>query len=251
MRDLPAPAYAVGFVRTYARTLGLDEDEVVRRFREASGPAVQRKTDLVFPEPVPERGLPAGAVVLAGAVLAVGAYIGWYQWSGSGDRTVDAVAPVPPRIEQAARLEPAPAPSLATPPPAPSPTTAQAAPVPPLAPAAALPAAPAAAPPAAAATEGRILIRARADSWIQLRDRGTGTVILNRVLRPGETYAVPPREGLLFSTGNAGGLDILVDGQPIPALGGAQSVRRDLLLEPDRLKSGQPPQPAATPRPAQ
>lgn len=250
VRDLPAPAYAVGFVRTYARALGLDEDEVVRRFREASGPAVQRKTDLVFPEPVPERGLPAGAVILVGAVLAAGAYIGWYQWSGSGNRTVDAVAPVPARIEQAARPEPpaAPAPDLAAPPPAPmpppatSPLNAQAAPPP-------------APPPAAATPEGRIVLRAKADAWIQLRDRGTGTVILNRVLRPGETYAVPPREGLLFTTGNAGGLDILVDGQPVPALGGVQSVRRDLLLEPDRLKSGQPPQAVtaapATPRPAQ
>src|SRR3954464_10145030 len=44
VRDLPAPAYAVGFVRTYARALGLEEAEVVRRFREASGPAVSRKT---------------------------------------------------------------------------------------------------------------------------------------------------------------------------------------------------------------
>ncbi|WP_245624435.1 helix-turn-helix domain-containing protein [Belnapia moabensis] len=250
VRDLPAPAYAVGFVRTYARALGLDEDEVVRRFREASGPAVQRKTDLVFPEPVPERGLPAGAVILVGAVLAVGAYIGWYQWSGSGNRTVDAVPPVPARIERAARPEPppAPAPDLAAPPPslaappAASPLNAQAAPPPP------------APPPAAATPEGRIVLRAKADAWIQLRDRATGTVILNRVLRPGETYTVPPRDGLLFTTGNAGGLDILVDGQPVPALGGAQSVRRDLLLEPDRLKSGQPLQaatPAPAPRPAQ
>jgi cytoskeleton protein RodZ len=246
VRDLPAPAYAVGFVRTYARALGLDEDEVVRRFREASGPVVQRKTDLVFPEPVPERGLPAGAVILVGAMLAVGAYAGWYQWSGSGDRTVDAVAPVPARIEQAARLEPAPA-ATPSPPPAASPVNAQAAPAPPLA------TAPPAPPPAATATEGRIVLRARADAWIQLRDRGTGTVILNRVLRPGESYTVPPREGLLFTTGNAGGLDIMVDGQPVPALGGAQAVRRDLLLEPERLKSGQPPVAAAAamPRPAQ
>lgn len=246
VRDLPAPAYAVGFVRTYARALGLDEDEVVRRFREASGPVVQRKTDLVFPEPVPERGLPAGAVILVGAMLAVGAYAGWYQWSGSGDRTVDAVAPVPARIEQAARLEPAPA-ATPSPPPAASPVNAQAAPAPPLA------TAPPAPLPAATATEGRIVLRARADAWIQLRDRGTGTVILNRVLRPGESYTVPPREGLLFTTGNAGGLDIMVDGQPVPALGGAQAVRRDLLLEPERLKSGQPPVAAAAamPRPAQ
>ncbi len=246
VRDLPAPAYAVGFVRTYARALGLDEDEVVRRFREASGPVVQRKTDLVFPEPVPERGLPAGAVILVGAMLAVGAYAGWYQWSGSGDRTVDAVAPVPARLEHAARLEPAPA-ATPSPPPAASPVNAQAAPAPPLA------TAPPAPPPAATATEGRIVLRARADAWIQLRDRGTGTVILNRVLRPGESYTVPPREGLLFTTGNAGGLDIMVDGQPVPALGGAQAVRRDLLLEPERLKSGQPPVAAAAamPRPAQ
>lgn len=246
VHDLPAPAYAVGFVRTYARALGLDEDEVVRRFREASGPVVQRKTDLVFPEPVPERGLPAGAVILVGAMLAVGAYAGWYQWSGSGDRTVDAVAPVPARLEHAARLEPAPA-ATPSPPPAASPVNAQAAPAPPLA------TAPPAPPPAATATEGRIVLRARADAWIQLRDRGTGTVILNRVLRPGESYTVPPREGLLFTTGNAGGLDIMVDGQPVPALGGAQAVRRDLLLEPERLKSGQPPVAAAAamPRPAQ
>ena len=101
VRDLPAPAYAVAFVRAYAKALGLDADEVVRRFREASGPAVQRKTDLVFPEPVPERGVPAGAVMLVGAVLAVGAYIGWYQWSGSGTRTVD-VVPAPPRARSRA-----------------------------------------------------------------------------------------------------------------------------------------------------
>ncbi|MBK1660723.1 hypothetical protein CKO45_21100, partial [Paracraurococcus ruber] len=96
IRDLPAPAYAVGFVRTYARALGLDADEMVRRFREASGPTVARKTDLVFPEPVPDRGVPAGAVILGGVVLAIGAYVGWYQWSGSGNRVVDAVPPPPP-----------------------------------------------------------------------------------------------------------------------------------------------------------
>ena len=103
VRDLPALAYAVGFVRTYARSLGLDENDMVRRFREASGPNVARKTDLVFPEPVPDRGVPAGAVILLGAVLAIGAYVGWYQWSGSGTRTVDAVPPPPPAIEQALR----------------------------------------------------------------------------------------------------------------------------------------------------
>jgi cytoskeleton protein RodZ len=123
-------------------------------------------------------------------------------------------------------------------------------------PAAGTPPTPAAAPPPAVPArleEGRVVLRARADTWIQVRDRQAGAVLVNRVLRPGETWAVPAREGLLLNTGNAGGLEILVDGQLTPGLGAAQAVRRDVPLDPDRLKSGAPPAPATTaaPRPAQ
>ncbi|WP_431268400.1 helix-turn-helix domain-containing protein [Dankookia sp. P2] len=255
VRDLPAPAYAVGFVRTYARSLGLDEADMVRRFREASGPTVDRKTDLVFPEPVPDRGVPAGAVMLVGVVLAVGAYIGWYQWSGSGSRTVDAVPPPPAAIEQALREgsppETVPEPAA----PSPNPTNANAAPVP-VVPArpliAVAPTPPAAAPtPPLSAAEGRILLRAKAEAWIQVRERQAGSVLVNRVLRPGESWQVPARDGLLLSTGNAGGLEVLVDGQPTAGLGAGPSVRRDLQVDAERLKAGQPLAPLAPqPRPA-
>ena len=261
IRDLPAPAYAVGFVRTYARSLGLDEADVVRRFREASGPNVARKTDLVFPEPVPDRGVPAGAVILAGVVVALGAYIGWYQWSGSSGRMVDAVPPPPAAIEQALR-DGSPPETAPAPPAAPNPSNANAAPVPvPVLPA--RPAVPAQSPtpaPAPAATpaaptppapgEGRVLLRARAEVWIQVRERQGGPVLVNRVLRPGESWQVPAKDGLLLSTGNAGGLEVLVDGQPTPGLGAGPSVRRDLQIDADRLKAGQPILPAAAPRPA-
>ncbi|WP_165982572.1 helix-turn-helix domain-containing protein [Dankookia rubra] len=255
VRDLPAPAYAVGFVRTYARSLGLDEADVVRRFREASGPTVARKTDLVFPEPVPDRGVPAGAVMLVGAVLALGAYIGWYQWSGSGSRTVDAVPPPPPAIEQALREGSPPETVPELPAAAPSPSNANAAPVPVLPgkpPAgAAVPAPPPAAPAAPTAPEGRILLRARAEVWIQVRERQGGPVLVNRVLRPGESWQVPARDGLLLSTGNAGGLEVLVDGLPTPGLGAGQMVRRDLQVDAEKLKAGQPLSPLAPPlRPA-
>ncbi len=268
VRDLPAPAYAVGFVRTYARSLGLDESEMVRRFREASGPNAGRKTDLVFPEPVPDRGVPAGAVILVGVVLALGAYVGWYQWSGSGTRTVDAVPPPPPAIEQALR-EGSPPETVPEPPAAaaPSPTSAVAAqapglpgrPAPPVligppVPTAPVPTPVAAAVPAPAAGEGRVLLRAKAaEVWIQVRERQGGPVLVNRVLRPGEAWQVPAKDGLLLSTGNAGGLEVLVDGQTAPGLGAGQSVRRDLQIDADKLKAGQPlaslaPPPA--PRPA-
>jgi cytoskeleton protein RodZ len=278
VQEMPAPAYAIGFVRSYARALGLDEDDVVRRFRDSIGPVVPRKTDLVFPEPVPERGVPAGAVMLVGAVLAVGAYVAWYNWSASGGRSVDAVPPPPPQIEQAAR-EAAP-PVVVMPSPVPAPTAVEplaagrppmAATVPPPAagrppvatapaPAAGTPPPAVIPPPAASAPaaipspaspagteEGRVVLRAKADTWLQVRDRQTGAVLLNRVLRPGESWAVPAREGLLLHTGNAGGLEILVDGQLTSGLGAAQAVRRDIPLDPERLKAGDTSAPAGRP----
>ena len=112
--DLPGNAYALGFLRTYATTLGLDADEMTRRFR-AEVAAVNAKTELTFPAPVPERGVPAGAVILLGVVLAVGAYVGWY---GLAERAPPghAVRPLPEhlaRLAEPTALAPKPIPALA------------------------------------------------------------------------------------------------------------------------------------------
>jgi len=259
LKDLPGPAYAVGFVRSYAAALGLDADEAVRRFRDMTGGAANgRNGDLVFPEPVPSRGVPAGALVAVGAVLAVGAYVAWYNWSGSGDRVVDAVPPVPPRLEQAAqegqRLRP-PAVPAATPavPVAPaSPTQAAAAPAagapapPPAAPVAPVAAAPRPPPPAGPVT---IQLRARGESWVQIRDTRANQTILDRVLRNGETFQVPTREGLVLTTGRAENLDILLNEEPSPVLSGVTGVRRGIALEVERLR--QPEGTPAAARPAE
>jgi len=95
--DLPGNAYAIGFLRTYASTLGLDPDELTRRFR-AEAAEVNQLTRLSFPAPVPGRGVPAGAVVLLGVALAIGAYIGWYRLSGNGELPPEVVPPVPARL---------------------------------------------------------------------------------------------------------------------------------------------------------
>ena len=276
LRDLPGAAYAVGFVRSYAAALGLDPDEMARRFRDLTGPAAV-KPRLVFPEPVPDRGMPAGLMIGVGAMVAVGAYVAWFNWSGGGSRTVDVVPPVPPRLEAAAEqgrtqlptrdgASPGALPLAALPPPGGN-TSAQAATVPaapvppafqaaavsvtPAVPPVAAPAAPATAP--AAPPDGtRIVLRARASSgdgaWVQVRDPLSGQTLLNRVLRPGETWPVPPRAGLLLDTGKANELDILLDGQPQPTLEGVVGVRRNIALEPDRIRQRLIP-PTATPSP--
>lgn len=109
---LPGYAYAVGFLRTYAAALGLDPDEIARRFK-AEAAEVNRRTELAFPVPLPERGMPAGALILLGVVLAVGAYAGWYRLSGEGKLPAEAVMPVPQHLaslaEQAAPATPPPA----------------------------------------------------------------------------------------------------------------------------------------------
>jgi cytoskeleton protein RodZ len=97
LEDLPGNAYAMGFLRTYAGCLGLDPDEVSRRFR-AEAADVNRKTELTFPAPVPERGVPAGAVALVGVVLAIGAYVGWYHFSAADRQAARVVPDVPARL---------------------------------------------------------------------------------------------------------------------------------------------------------
>jgi cytoskeleton protein RodZ len=291
VRDLPAVAYASGFMRSYAAALGLDADEMVRRFREAAGGGGTPKPKLVFPEPVPERGIPAGTVVVVGAVLAIGGYVAWFNLSGGAQRTVDVVPPVPPRLEQAAEAgraqlpvreqvaaaNPGALPLAALPPPGGLPatgsgsnTSAQAATVPtaPMPPAAQPAPSPAPAPAAGAAPaptpavtipgvpEGtRIVLRARTGNpqgaWVQVRDPRSGQVLVNRVLRPGEAWPAPVRDGLLLDTGKADSLEILLDGQPQPLLEGVVGVRRNVALDVERVRTRLVPVTAAAQAPRQ
>lgn len=196
------------------------------------------RTELVFPVPVPQRAVPAGAVVLLGIVLAVGAYAGWYRLSGEGRLPAEADVQVPTRLaslaEQAPRTEtPAPAPvPPAAPAASPPVQQAEAAPAPAISPGSA-----AAAVPPAPPDQPRIVLRASADAWLQVRDR-SGQVLLSRTLHAGETWDVPARADLLLTTGNAGGTDLLVDGMATGPLGGNGAVRRDLPLDPDQIKDG-------------
>ncbi|MDE2334222.1 MAG: helix-turn-helix domain-containing protein [Rhodospirillales bacterium] len=84
---LPGNAYAVAFMRSYASVLGLDPEEIVRRFRREAA-QVNEREELQFPAPLPERGMPAGAIVVVGLVIAIGGYAIW--WHGGG-----APAPAP------------------------------------------------------------------------------------------------------------------------------------------------------------
>ncbi|HEX4172718.1 MAG TPA: RodZ domain-containing protein [Acetobacteraceae bacterium] len=243
INELPGNAYVLAFLRAYATMLGLDPDEVVRRFK-AEAAQVNARPELIFPVPVPERRMPAGAVVLLGLALAVATYAGWYRLSGEGRLPAEANIQVPRRLaplaDQALRPEPrsataggaAPAPVA----PAPVQDAESAPPVPAISPSSAAAAVSLPAPPEPA-RQPHIVLRANADAWLQVRDR-SGQVLLSRVLRAGETWDVPEQPNLLLTTGNAGGTDLLIDGTATGSLGGSGVVRRDLPLDPDLIRDG-------------
>ena len=83
----------------------------------------------------------------------------------------------------------------------------------------------------------RIIVRAIADAWLQIGD-GRGTALFAQVLRAGDSYHVPDRPGLKLDTGNAGGLEITVDGRPVPSVGPSGSVRRNIPLDIEKLVAG-------------
>ncbi len=298
--DLPGGTYAAGFLRTYSEYLGLDGEELVRRFRDEGAGGFTARAELSFPSPVTEGRIPGGAVIFLGIVLAAVAYGGWYMLSFHESKVAEMVPPLPDRLStifnrQAALTGDAKAPPSASDvikpgeeqavvkedvvPPAEveEDKTAAAAPVQPMvAPVEQTSAAPttveppktetpkaetpkAEAPKAetpkaetpkvetdtgngkvfgAEYTDARVVLRANSDDcWVQVREMD-GSLLVSRLLRRGDSYRVPNRPGLTLMVGNAGSLEVSVDGHKGPALGAIGQVRRDIRLDPDTLMTG-------------
>ena len=77
---------------------------------------------------------------------------------------------------------------------------------------------------------------ARQDSWVQVQN-AENELLITRILYSGDSYKVPDRPGLSLITGNAGGLEVLIDGEATASLGPEGAVRRNIPLEPEALLS--------------
>jgi cytoskeleton protein RodZ len=243
--ELPGAAYAIGFMRAYADHLGLDGGEMVRRFKRELAP-LAAKPYRAFPIPLGERSMPGNGILLVALILAICTYGGWFYLStGRGPRP-ERVAEIPLELlpyPERSRARPA----------APRPAEAQASLQLPVAltevpepssptevgsgsagPPGGSPIVDAAAEPTA---PRGVVIHAVADSWIQIRD-ARQSVLLTRVLKAGESYGAPDQPGLSMRTGNAGGLEITVDGVSVPSIGRMGMVRRNVALDARALLAG-------------
>ena len=83
----------------------------------------------------------------------------------------------------------------------------------------------------------RIVVRATADSYVAVRT-GDNEPLFSQLMRPGDSYEVPSGADLLLETGNAGGLQITIDGKRVPPLGAVGEIRRNIPLDAEKLLRG-------------
>jgi cytoskeleton protein RodZ len=243
---LPALAYSIGFVRTYARYLGIDADTAARQYKAET---TQQDSMITAAPPemdtesrLPSRNIMLGslaalatlaAVLIAYAALRDDEEAAPEIAAAAEDAKPEAITPVqaPPVLSDTA------APPVAEtilPPPVLTPDIA--------APATAVPILPSANGPVLAGvpTVGLVL-RAKEDSWIKVSDGGPVSLKIG-ILKAGETYSVPQVPNLRLQTGNAGGLDVIYNGRLMPPLGAKGEVLRNKSLDPAAMAT---PAPAA------
>ena len=268
--DLPGPTYAAGFVKAYSDYLGLDTEEVMQQYREGMLYRPSQNT-IAPPMPVVERRLPTGFILLISGVVVVLVYGGWYYITlREGDTniaTLEVPAKIPKELkakksqnkggnskvlekqekqksvfnrasssvvnnslahedmvsrESKNNIENAPELSskqIGTPAKRKAPEVKKSEIL----------------MESISQVATRVSLRANAASWVELR-RSNGDRLISQILSIGETFNVPREKGIRLTTGNAGGIDILIDGQLLAPLGPLGAVRRDVILDPDSLR---------------
>lgn len=245
---LPGKTYAIGFVRSYARYLGLEAGEMVERFKaeiagrgdEPSPPAASLHED-------DGRRLPYGWRILAGVI---GIALLWGIWHIFGaDRDAAPPVPPPPSLAHETPRTVTPPTAMTAPPQqadaATPPATASAAPPTQAAPAAAEATASQAAVPAVPGQPGQVFgEQNRGNSRITLRATGAtritvrgadGRLYINRDLAPGEVYYVPNFPGLNLALSNAGAVEAELDGKALGRIGQENQVVGRVSLDPQSL----------------
>lgn len=211
---LPSRAYAIGFTRTFAKAVGLDDALITEAVREELADGNARRA--MVPggmEPGDPAKLPSAGLAWVGAfaalVLAVGLIAFFSTRFGAG------VGPAP-------LTAPSPEPTAAT-------TTA--------------------APPAATAIAGGpVVFTALADVWVRIYEEG-GARLIEKQLKQGESFTLPPEAAdPRINTGRPDLLAITVGGKPVPALAATPAQISGVPVSAAALLArAQPPVLAATP----
>jgi cytoskeleton protein RodZ len=267
--QLPGGIFNKGFVRAYARCVGIDEDQAVSDYLEAAGEAPRPRVEgdaegaaprIVLSEDTGHearasarsRELPWGLFALALLVIAVGLSLWTHQRHEAATVAPAAAAPpsnptpeVPARTETA-NLENGGAkvgkPATSTPEtrttPAGKPMSGQTAPP---SPTAKVPETASESKVAGAqAGEFTVLIQGREDCWISII--ADGKTLASYLLNAGDQRTVRGRQVVTIKAGNIGGVDVLFNGEKIAPQGENGEVKT-LTFGPEGLQANPPTAP--------
>ena len=188
-----APVYVKGFIRTYARFLGLDSAAAVAEFNAMAAASGTKPHEPVSVSPIPTRRRPTpwlGVAALA-AILLV-AFVGYkyfeFQQKDGGAPANVAVASSAPTV-------------IATTPPSPKPSPAP---------------------------KETLQVRVTADSWVSIKVDGAG--VFEGMAKAGSVRDFHGKIAVVRA-GNAGGVDLSVNGKALGKMGNAGDVvERSLAL---------------------
>jgi len=213
---LPGPVYVVGFVRTYAEYLGLDGAEIVKQYKATYlNTSSAGKQTLSFPVPASESKIPSIFVVVISTVVILLLFSGYLlMGQQKTDRSfAREVESVPEELKErlteennSAQIEVEENKTDLV-------SNTQAEPV-----------------------KKGILLNIQEESWVEIKDGG-GKNLVSETLHAGDQYFVPDSPGLSMSLGNAGGVQIVLDGKILKPLGKKGDIRRDIPLDTGYLKT--------------
>jgi cytoskeleton protein RodZ len=247
--QLPGGIFNKGFVRAYSRCVGLDEDQTVADYLQASGDARPASVELESSEggshedsareneenlgrleasaDAPARQLPWGAFAAVLLLVALALSL-WSRRQREQPRPS-----VPPNPTRSAVQVPAEQSSGAASPSSASPTHASPTAGSPIAGSPTVASAPSVAPktsqdvapaaPAATPGEFTVVIRAREDSWISITV--DGETVSSELLAAGSERTVRGRKEIIVKAGNAGGIDFLFNGKKLDVGAGFGEVK--------------------------
>jgi len=219
--SLPAPTYSAGFVKVYAKLLGLDGQALSNAFRTETGQAIPQRHEPAPYEPADPARTPPRGLAIAAVVVALIAGLFYLYWRGTHDNAVELASTPAPQAAASAPAAAAPPPATATPP---------------------------------APAGGTVTVAADGDVWMKI-SQADGKVLFMGVMKQGNSFAVPPDAvEPMLTTGRPGITRITVGTSIVPPLGDPDHIVKDVSLKPDALlaritaaPAAQPPANAATP----
>lgn len=213
--QLPGGVFNKGFVRAYARFLGIDGDQAVADYAAASNeqPEPEDKFPLeIHQEPNRDLNPRRSHLPLAFAIAAlVGVLVGYMFWAKSRPHGAESAAGSTQQSPPAAATEP---PVKASASPLREATTASS------------PSQPAPAAPEKPVKPEKVFVvqvKAKEDSWVSIV--ADGKSVMERVLTADKKKKIKAGKTLVLRTGNAGGIEVTFNGVSLGSLGNENEPR--------------------------